>query len=119
MESTDDAQRFHDNGRRRRYKNRVEMYREDNNCKAAPLWAYMDALEGEDRLGITESNYGRLIFDYTEKALMYCLELIESVEKGCEFDEELYGAFADALAKARRILTKKAKKVRHRKLPMM
>ena len=49
-------------------------------------------------LGITESNYGRLIFDYTEKALMYCLELIESVEKGCEFDEELYGAFADALA---------------------
>ena len=49
-------------------------------------------------LGITESNYGRLIFDYAQKALMYCLELIESVEKGCEFDEELYGAFADALA---------------------
>ena len=39
--------------------NKVEMYREDNNCKCAPLWAYMDSLEGSDRLGITES---KLIF---------------------------------------------------------
>ena len=35
--------------------NKVEMYREDNNCKAAELWAYMDTVEGTDRLGITES----------------------------------------------------------------
>lgn len=34
--------------------NRVEMYREDNNCNPAPLWAYMDGLEGENRSGITE-----------------------------------------------------------------
>lgn len=34
--------------------NKVEMYREDNNCDAAMLWKYMDSLEGEGRMGITE-----------------------------------------------------------------
>lgn len=34
--------------------NRVEMYREDNNCDPAPLWAYLDGIEGENRSGITE-----------------------------------------------------------------
>jgi alpha-galactosidase len=34
--------------------NRVEMYREDNNCDAAALWKYLDRREGESRLGITE-----------------------------------------------------------------
>ena len=34
--------------------NRVEMYREDNNCDAAALWKYLDRKEGENRLGITE-----------------------------------------------------------------
>jgi alpha-galactosidase len=35
--------------------NKVEMYREDNNCKSAKLWAYLDGLEGDGRSGITES----------------------------------------------------------------
>jgi len=34
--------------------NRVEMYREDNNCDAASLWQYLDRREGKNRLGITE-----------------------------------------------------------------
>lgn len=34
--------------------NRVEMYREDNNSNPAPLWAYLDGKEGENRQGITE-----------------------------------------------------------------
>ena len=34
--------------------NKVEMYREDNNCDAAALWKYLDRREGEHRLGITE-----------------------------------------------------------------
>lgn len=37
--------------------NRVEMYREDNNSDPAALWAYLDAQEGEDRLGITECKF--------------------------------------------------------------
>lgn len=37
--------------------NKVEMYREDNNCNAAGLWAYLDGSEGEDRRGITESKF--------------------------------------------------------------
>lgn len=35
--------------------NRIEMYREDNNCNAANLWNYLDSVEGENRHGITES----------------------------------------------------------------
>ncbi len=35
--------------------NKVEMYREDNNCKSAILWQYLDTLEGENRCGVTES----------------------------------------------------------------
>lgn len=35
--------------------NKVEMYREDNNCNAAKLWQHLDTLEGENRCGITES----------------------------------------------------------------
>jgi alpha-galactosidase len=34
--------------------NKVEMYREDNNSDSASLWKHMDALEGENRKGITE-----------------------------------------------------------------
>lgn len=34
--------------------NRVELYREDNNCNAISLWKYADALEGDRREGITE-----------------------------------------------------------------
>ncbi|MBQ8497856.1 MAG: alpha-galactosidase [Clostridia bacterium] len=37
--------------------NKVEMYREDNNCNPAPLWRYLDAREGEGRRGITESKF--------------------------------------------------------------
>ena len=37
--------------------NRVEMYREDNNCSAAPLWKHLDAAEGEGREGITECKF--------------------------------------------------------------
>lgn len=37
--------------------NRVEMYREDNNCDAAKLWKHLDHLEGENRAGITESKF--------------------------------------------------------------
>ncbi|MBQ8741840.1 MAG: alpha-galactosidase [Clostridia bacterium] len=36
---------------------RVEMYREDNNCDPAPLWKYLDDIEGEDRRGITECRF--------------------------------------------------------------
>ena len=37
--------------------NQVEMYREDNNSDQAPLWGYLDSLEGEDRSGITECKF--------------------------------------------------------------
>ena len=37
--------------------NKVEMYREDNNCNAAKLWKYLDALDGDHRRGITESKF--------------------------------------------------------------
>ena len=37
--------------------NKVEMYREDNNCNASKLWAHLDSLEGENRRGITESKF--------------------------------------------------------------
>lgn len=37
--------------------NRVDMYREDNNCDAAALWTYLDAAEGEGRQGITECRF--------------------------------------------------------------
>ena len=38
-------------------KNRVEMYREDNNSDPAGLWRYLDSLEGEERSGITECRF--------------------------------------------------------------
>lgn len=34
--------------------NKVEMYREDNNCDARRLWRYLDEKEGKKRNGITE-----------------------------------------------------------------
>lgn len=37
--------------------NKIDMYREDNNCNAAGLWKYMDTIEGENRKGITESKF--------------------------------------------------------------
>lgn len=38
-------------------KNKVEMYREDNNCNAAALWRHLDTADGEDRQGITECKF--------------------------------------------------------------
>ena len=35
--------------------NRVEMYREDNNCDPGEIWRELDECEGENRRGITES----------------------------------------------------------------
>lgn len=37
--------------------NRVEMYREDNNCDAIGLWKHLDGLEGDGRSGITEAKF--------------------------------------------------------------
>ena len=37
--------------------NKVEMYREDNNCNAIKLWKHLDAMEGDCRHGITESKF--------------------------------------------------------------
>lgn len=37
--------------------NKVEMYREDNNCNARKLWDHLDSVEGEDRRGITELKF--------------------------------------------------------------
>lgn len=37
--------------------NKIEMYREDNNCNASKLWELMDGMEGENRQGITESKF--------------------------------------------------------------
>ena len=37
--------------------NKVEMYREDNNCNAIKLWKHLDSLEGANRCGITESKF--------------------------------------------------------------
>ena len=61
-------------------------------------WIEETAEKYNSGLSVRESNYGKLIFGYAERALLYCLELIEGVEKGTEFDEELYAVFADALA---------------------
>jgi len=35
--------------------NKVEMYREDNNCNPGEIWHYLDDVEGESRKGITEA----------------------------------------------------------------
>ena len=37
--------------------NKVEMYREDNNCNPAELWDFLDGKEGEGRKGITELKF--------------------------------------------------------------
>lgn len=37
--------------------NKVEMYREDNNCDSAVLWKHLDQLEGDARTGITEAKF--------------------------------------------------------------
>lgn len=37
--------------------NRVELYREDNNCNAKKLWRHLDAQEGDGREGITECKF--------------------------------------------------------------
>lgn len=37
--------------------NKVEIYREDNNSDPGALWQYLDSLEGENRLGITENKF--------------------------------------------------------------
>jgi len=36
--------------------NRVEIYREDNNCNPGEIWHYLDEQEGDNRAGFTESN---------------------------------------------------------------
>ncbi len=37
--------------------NKVELYREDNNCDSASLWKHLDKKEGNGRHGITESKF--------------------------------------------------------------
>lgn len=37
--------------------NKIDMYREDNNSDPAALWKHLDALEGENRRGITECKF--------------------------------------------------------------
>ena len=37
--------------------NKVEIYREDNNSDPGALWQYLDSLEGDDRVGITENKF--------------------------------------------------------------
>ena len=37
--------------------NKVELYREDNNCNAAMLWKHLDEKDGEGRQGITECKF--------------------------------------------------------------
>ncbi len=37
--------------------NKVELYREDNNCNSAGLWKYLDDSEGANRKGITEAKF--------------------------------------------------------------
>lgn len=37
--------------------NKVELYREDNNCDAAKLWLHLDSMEGQGRKGITECKF--------------------------------------------------------------
>ena len=37
--------------------NKVEMYREDNNCNPGKLWKHLDASEGAGRCGITECKF--------------------------------------------------------------
>lgn len=49
--------------------NRVEMYREDNNCSAAPLWKHLDSLEGEGRQGITECKFIMGHYDMWDKII--------------------------------------------------
>ena len=49
--------------------NRVEMYREDNNCSAAPLWKHLDSMEGEDREGITECKFIMGHYDMWDKII--------------------------------------------------
>ena len=49
--------------------NRVEMYREDNNCSAAPLWKHLDSIEGEGREGITECKFIMGHYDMWDKII--------------------------------------------------
>ncbi|MBE5791569.1 MAG: hypothetical protein E7322_05350 [Clostridiales bacterium] len=37
--------------------NKIDMYREDNNSDPAALWNHLDAIEGENRRGITECKF--------------------------------------------------------------
>ena len=37
--------------------NKIDLYREDNNCNAAKLWKYLDKKEGKNRNGITELKF--------------------------------------------------------------
>jgi len=37
--------------------NKIDMYREDNNSDPAALWKHLDAMEGENRRGITECKF--------------------------------------------------------------
>ena len=37
--------------------NKVELYREDNNCDSVSLWKYLDESQGSERKGITESKF--------------------------------------------------------------
>ena len=43
--------------------NKVELYREDNNCDAIKLWNHLDKIEGDQRKGITECKFIRAHYD--------------------------------------------------------
>lgn len=53
--------------------NKIDMYREDNNSNPASLWNHLDAIEGENRRGITECkfilNHYRMWDAFTETTL--------------------------------------------------
>lgn len=64
-------------------------------------WIRETAQRYDGNLKIEESPYGKLIMEHSKRALIYCCELIDSVEKGCEFDEELAEVFKAALSSDR------------------
>lgn len=61
-------------------KNRVELYREDNNCNAIKLWLHMDRLEGQDRQGITECKFIAAHYELWDRIIECTLSL-----GGCGF----------------------------------
>lgn len=61
--------------------NRVELYREDNNSDPGALWRKMDAMEGEDRVGITECRFVQAHYQLWDEII----SCTSSLEGGCHF----------------------------------